>query len=545
MQIKTVLSIVCAFCLAGVQAFAAEPTVADLITALKSGDQPAKLSAIDSIGQQGEKAAAAVPALTELLKDHSPEVRAHAVKALGEIGQEAKPAVPALAALIADKDENVRRMVIGALRRIRPGPQVGIPLFIKIMDDPDPAVKIRAMQALSSAGKDAVPFLISALKDEKAAYWACLILDKIGPDAEQAVPELTQLVNSKRPELSREAILSLAAIGKPAAPAIPQLVKAMDNDLDREPAVYALGQIGISPGSAESKIRSYTNSPDKTLGIVSIWTLARFHPEDVKLQGEAVTKLFEGLKNDEPAVRILSAKALAALRPGPAITLPIMDKALAGADEKVVHGALDALATLGPAAIPSLIEATKYEKVRPYAIYILGQNGPAAKSAVDTLVKYIDDKNPDVQNETLVALAKIGPEAKSAVPALIKVLEKNEGSVCCASVYALGSIGPEAKAAAPTLQKNLSSNDETLALLSAWALANIEPKDAKTANEVVPLMIRGLANPNPKFRLGAAECLKKYGSLAKAAVPALKQASQDSDAEVRKVSAEALKAIGS
>jgi len=544
MRTKVSIGIMCGLWLSAVATFAAEPSMADLIAALKSGDESSRLTAIDSIGQEGEKAADAVPALTALLEDPSPIVRAHAVRSLGEIGAAAKPAVPALAKLISDSDETVRQRVIVALRRIRPDPKIAVPLFVKLMEDPDPAVRIRALRALSSTGKEAVPFLIEVLKDKKTAYWAALALNQIGPDAQEAVPALTELLGDKRPEVRREAILTLAEIGKPAAPAVGELVKAMDDELDRMPAVYALGRIGVPAGDGEKKIREYVNGSDKILSVVSIWTLARMHPEDKQLARDATEQLFEGLKSDDPSVRKASAKALAELRPGPEITLPIMEKAFANADERVIHGALDSLAGMGPAGIPRLIDALKYESVRPYVIYMIGQHGPAAYPAVDALVKLIDDKNPDVQHEALIALAKIGPAAKTAVPALIKTLEQNEGSVCCASVYALGSIGPEAKEATAAIAKNLDSDDETLALLSAWSLANIQPQDAKAAEKAVPILIGGLANPDVKFRRGAAEALKKFGPLAKSAVPALEKASQDGDETVRKMSAEALKTIG-
>ena len=420
---------VCALCLSAVVSMAAEPSVADLIAELKSGDETARLAAIDGLGQKGEQAADAVPALAALLKDPSPAVRAHAVKSLGKIGAKAKPAVPELALLISDKDETVRRMVVGALRKIHPSPQVSVPLFVKVMEDADPAVRIRAMRALAASGKDAVPFMIEALKNEKAAYWAALVLNQIGPEAQDAVPALIGLLDDKRPYVRREVMLALAEIGKPAAPAVPQLVKAMDNELRPPAAVYAIGRIGVASDEWEKKIRQYIDSQDMILGEVSIWTLARLHPEDKQLARDATEQLFKGLKSDDPAVRKASARALDELRPGPEITLPIMEKAFAGADEKVIHGALDAMAGLGPAAVPKLIDALKYESVRPYVVNILGQHGAAAKPAVDALAKLTEDKNPDVQHEALIALAKIGPDAKAAVPILVKTLEQNERSV--------------------------------------------------------------------------------------------------------------------
>jgi HEAT repeat protein len=517
----------------------------ELIKASQSGEESARVQALDQLGLEGSKASEAVPELTALLKDTSPAVRAHAVRALGEIGAAARSAVPAIARLIADPDESVRRNTVAALRRIRPGPQVGVPLFIKIMEDPDPTVRMRAVSALAAGGKDAVPFLVEALKNEKAAYWACIALNRIGPEAQAAVPSLTKLLEDKNPQIRREALLALAEIGKPAATAIPQIVKTIANSVDRTTAIYTLGRIGVPAANAEEKIKQYINNPDKFLATISIWTLAKLHPENKQLAREATEQLFAGLKSDDPQLRTLCARGLALLKPGPEIALPVMEKAFQGADEQVMRGALDALAGLGPAAVPKLIEALKYEKIRPYVIYIIGQNGPAAKAAVEELVKYIDDKNPRVQHETMIALAKIGPAAKNAVPEVIKALEKNEGSLACAATYALGSIGADRKEASELISKNLASPDETLALISAWALAQLQPNDAQSAEKAVPVLIRGLGESEVKYRRGAAKALGKFGPLAKSALPALQQALHDEDETVRKASAEALKAIGS
>ena len=67
------------------------------------------------------------------------------------------------------------------------------------------------------------------------------------------------------------------------------------------------------------------------------------------------------------------------------------------------------------------------------------------------MVKLLDDKNPEVQNEVPMTLGKIGPAAKDAVPALIKALAEKEGHVRYGVAYALGRIGPAAAEAVPAL----------------------------------------------------------------------------------------------
>ena len=91
-----------------------------------------------------------------------------------------------------DPDETVRRQVVKAVMSIHPGPQVTVPLCVKLLEDSDPGVRMRILNAIAEAGPKAVPGLIEALKNDKAAYWACLVLREIGPAGKDAVPALIE-----------------------------------------------------------------------------------------------------------------------------------------------------------------------------------------------------------------------------------------------------------------------------------------------------------------------------------------------------------------
>ncbi len=191
-------------------------------------------------------------------------------------------------------------------------------------------------------------------------------------------------------------------------------------------ATYALGRIGQIPADAEATIRANVHSDDKMLSITSLWAVARVHPEDKQIRRAAAQRLIERLKDDDPLVRSAAAQALAALPPAPEITGPLWEKAFQDADETTVRNALDALVTLGPAAVPRLVDALKHEKLRGQVAYILGQMGPAAAPAAPALAKLIADKDERVALEAAIALAKIGPGAKDAVPALTEALGQAE-----------------------------------------------------------------------------------------------------------------------
>jgi len=78
--------------------------------------------------------------------------------------------------------------------------------------------------------------------------------------------------------------------------------------------------------------------------------------------------------------------------------------------------------------------------MRSQVAYILGQIGPAAAPATDALAKLIDDKNPRVANEAVLALAKIGPRRQRRRARLIKAIQQPEDqdSNFDSIAYALG-----------------------------------------------------------------------------------------------------------
>ncbi len=526
----------------GLLLLAAKPALADqskidaLVAATKSSDETTRLQAIQALGHQGGPA---VAPLMALLKSKSAVERVYAATALGAIGAPAKGAADGLIVLLADSDPSVRRSAIAAISRIRPGPAVTVPLFVKLMNDADPGVRMRVMAAVADAKGAAVPALIEALKNDKADYWACIILRDIGPDAAPAVPALIEKLKDKRPEIRREAVLALASIG--SADAVPKLVPLLKDEHAKIAATYAMGVLGKVPAEAESILRQNAESKDALLSTTSLWALVREHPENAKLMQFTVSHLVARLQDKDPFVRAAAARALVALPPNPSITGPIFEKALADADETTTHYMLDALAGLGPQAVPKLIKALDYTALRPQVIQILGQIGPAAADATESLAKLVGDADPNTAIEAAHALAKIGPGAKAAVPQLIAAVKDPEHRASHAAIYALGRIGAPAAAAEPVLLETIKSADDSLSLESAWALVRIRGEE--TADAVMPDLLAGLASEQPESRATAAEVLGELGPAAKSAVPQLEAAAKDPDVRVRAMADKALKSI--
>jgi HEAT repeat protein len=523
---------------------AIDSSVNDLVGQLKSSDESARLKAIDQLGAQGEKAAEAVAPLTALLKDGSATVRSHAAGSLGEIGAPAKSAAPELIALLKDADDTVRRQAVKALVAIRPGPRVMLPLFTQLMRDSDPGVQMRILNEIAEVGEAAVPGLIAALKNDQTAYWACIVLREMGPAAKDAAPALAEKLKDSRPEVRREAVLALGAMKEAAIPLLPQIAAIVSDEPSKTAATFVLGQLGQIPAGSEEIIRKNVQSDDLFLSTVSLWALARVHPEDKELHRQATQQLVDRLKDQDPFVRVAAARALAALPPTPEITIPILEKALRNADTKTVHHALDALASLGAPAVPRLVELLNQQKpLRVQLAYTLGQMGPAAAPATESLAKLVGDEDVNLSTEAVLALSKIGPAAKGAVPALSAALQKEKCPNAHAIIYALGKIGPSSASAEPLLQKALGSKDSSLAVVAAWAITQIEPRSAQTAAKVVPVLVTGLSDSLPESRKAAAEALGDLGPLARQALPALQKATKDDAKSVREAAEKALQSV--
>ncbi|HEY5314886.1 MAG TPA: HEAT repeat domain-containing protein, partial [Pirellulales bacterium] len=95
--------------------------VARHVRQLKDADAHLRVAAAIRLGELGDRAAAAVPALAEALSDPDESVRRYAASALGELGRHAKSAIAALGRLEADPSRYTRETAWKSLVQIEPG----------------------------------------------------------------------------------------------------------------------------------------------------------------------------------------------------------------------------------------------------------------------------------------------------------------------------------------------------------------------------------------------------------------------------------------
>jgi HEAT repeat protein len=158
---------------------------------------------------------------------------------------------------------------------------------------------------------------------------------------------------------------------------------------------------------------------------------------------------------------------------------------------------------IGSDFIPILIAGLKHPawSVREDVITALGRLGPKAKSAVPALVKVLNDKNEIIRRDAAFALGRIGPKAKAAVPALIEKIDEF-GLVREEVIEALKNIGV---AALPELIKSLKSKNKIIRRKTAVSIGEI----GIVAKDALPALNNALEDEEVNVRKAASIAIKK------------------------------------
>jgi HEAT repeat protein len=396
------------------------------------------------------------------------DTRKRAAKALGDLGAKAKEAVPQLVATLNDEDEHVGEAAFDALVQIGPA---------------------------------AVPALRATLRDKsiKARQDAAAVLGMIGSEAKAAIPELLALLKDK--DAGKHAAWALGRIG---GPAVITALLACSKDQDarmREQAAIGLGVLRDKPKEVIKALGEALK--DKEIEVrqaaVRAWSgpeakdavpdlIAALRDETIRgdvvialsqIGAPAIDPLLTTLKDQDPAIRIASARALELM--GPKATLKF--RAGKGEPERPSP-------KMQP-AVGHLIEALKDKEweVRRAVAHALHGIGPEAAAAEPALIVALkkDERGP-VRYSAALALRDIGPRTQEAIDALIAALKDDYGDARMMAAQALGECGPKAKAAVDPLIIGLEDSDMWTS--AARALGQIRSERKKTNPALVGVLQR-------------------------------------------------------
>ncbi len=242
----------------------------------------------------------------------------------------------------------------------------------------------------------------------------------------------------------------------------------------------------------------------------------------------------KALQNGKPGERIIAAETLGDLGPKAEGAIPALVELIRNTPAPVpnerewsreetatnflLKATWDALARIGPKAVPALIDLLAHQdaEIRGRAAAAIKTIGPGAADAVPALIKRLGEgENQWVCFNALEALAAIGSKAEAAVPALIKTVLDPKATIPEEKIWASDDMGPYWSRPLP------------LRVAAAQALAAIGPKALPAVKkDLFPAIIQALDDdqrrPRPDFGwVDDSDVWEPFGADAAPLVPAI------------------------
>lgn len=464
-------------------------SVPALIELLNSPRRMARLSGAKLLMRMGPVAHRAGPALRALSKDSDAELSLTAYTALATVAGD-EDAVGSVAAAVTNDDPKMRSLALTLLEELGPNAaRAARALVVAITEEnrqlPDD-FRRRCAGDLAELGPGVMSELVPGIercREEALLELAVWPIRVFGPTAARAADALAGRLRDVDRESTRVEIMdALGCIGPEARAAIPAVLEQLESEAPRARATAAetLGKIGGEIDGLRPRFAPLLNDDSADVRLQSGVALLLLGADS---HGVMPT-LLEFIKDDDPELCIRALSGLRAAGPAAKAAVPKLIEAL-GYEGAVSAGfgstpialmAGTCLAAIGPAAVPHLAGALEHDdaRVRARAAEALGSIGPEAKSAVNALVKVLDDQGmvtfhcgcmgweQTVGQAAMRALGQIGPGAEAAVPELVQRLERelplDESTFFGNASYlveALRGIGKPARAAVPLLTKSL------------------------------------------------------------------------------------------
>ncbi len=267
------------------------------------------------------------------------------------------------------------------------------------------------------------------------------------------LPALIADTHHQNPSIRLGALRSITKLGSQAREALPDLTEAL-NDSDprvREGAAQAIGQLGRD---AIPVLVSMLSHSDKYIRRNAVWGLG-------KLGSQAKSVLFDlckSLKDEDARTASGAAQALGNMGEDAATAVPNLAEAMRGTNIVLCRLAAKALSQIGRPALSTLIVHLKHHDpfVCGEAAVALGWMGPKAAPAVTHLIDILRKSKPKTGAAVAQELLGHPTPVTPIAPIHGTTGEQSPEEAGRASVItALGRIGPDAMTALPYLQDAL------------------------------------------------------------------------------------------
>jgi HEAT repeat protein len=265
----------------------------------------------------------------------------------------------------------------------------------------DRQIAAQALGRMGRSAEPAIPDLIRAMQDQNHDVQEAAA-QALGQIGRESVPALIFALKDQSPKVRAAAAHGLVHVGPSATRAVPDLIRAL-GDNDRHVRDFAMRALGTIGGDAVGDLIRVSNTPNPEVRENAAKALAQ-------IGQPSVPGLLANLVDDSPEIRASAAHALGHVgyRVPSKELLDALIRSLHDPDIQVRNAAVQAFVNVGQKAVPSLIES-------------------------------LNDQAPDVRSLAANSLEGIG-EAKPAIPLLMSVLRAPESDVRIAAAHALASI---------------------------------------------------------------------------------------------------------
>ena len=499
----------------------------------KKGDATSRMAVANLIAEMG-------PTVRGLLPEKQPKTKEEKEQQERDSwGGFTRSLTPTVIELAHDRDLDVRRMALRALGTINADPRLAVPVFKKVLETPARGAEAEDLHRLAAGGLVQMIKVASALPvtkrfpgelPKRAATRGAGVF--ITPEELVETASLVvsgAAVGLREPDFQVR-LLCLEAFQK-AASALGEFPGAIDAKKDFPPAGRALTD------DEKKFIRIRYDDVQRLL-------------DERKPILDALTKhgkmLDRTLSDDNPRVRwaaVTAVEQLSHLRlrmRQRALSLPELPKVPRPKVDKdfnaLVLGRLPAVAALLGSPDSDL-------QTRSEAIHYMENLEEDAAPALDAIIQRLADPNRFIRWAAARTVGYLPPEkAVLAVPALAHLIGDTDLEVRMAAAAVLEGFGPRARDALPALKHAILHGDADFRVAVIYTVSSIGP----AAAPAIPELIQALSteqSPDPRVRRAAADVLGKFGPLARAALPALRQLVGDDDPEVRIKASDAILSI--
>jgi HEAT repeat protein len=503
-----------------------------LVDGLKDDRPAVRGAATQGLAQVG---AEAVPALVDALGDKNVEVRRLAAQVLAPMRVGDKMVVTALAyAIKNDADEHVKQQCVMALQYLGAAGKLAAPALQQALVDPDPNLRQQAFYALQNMGENPRDGLLKALahKDDRIRIHTAALMLQVQVEPNRAAEVLVGALKHKDDELRLTAVRALAQAHREVDKVLPLLTEGLKSKAPqaRRQALQGLALLGPQAEPAISAVLDLLTDSDQQVRQDAVMTLQNV-PGKAETVLPALKKL---LKEDKVETRRVVVQVL--WRYGdPA--MPLLMEALKDGDASVRQQAVYSLQNLpgdlGPHA-EALVALAKDKDLsfRSNVIYLLARAGE--KGAVQ-LGELLRDPDESVRFQASQAMRNMGKHSGKVLAALAEATHDKNPNVRQNAIYALAQAGGEGAQALTKTYEESKEPQLRVQILQAMVFTEARPN-------ALPLVKKALKDPDREVRRTAIQLLPNFGQTQEA-FDVLAEAMKDKDLDIRVAATYALQAF--